>query len=376
MAGLATSAFAAEPLDSGGGDHALDWVSSGDAQVTLQELDGRVGASSALLGIDLNDGNGHVAVAYDPTHDAAGGVVAAVEELGVDTPLVATPSVLDAATIADVHTYLASPELDADRGVGAAAYYDAHLDAVIVLTPADGPVAAAMRDRFGEAVVVVDGVPSRLSGPRAGDLPAHWAGSQIWNATTGAACTSGFTTYNVFGVRGSLTAAHCGTLGHRWWSSWVTTPPYDFGSGWGNGAFPTQDFQWIYAAGISYTNVIHTDPLTPASRSVTAAADPVLGAMVCVSGAATGATCTANVVSTNATNCDVWGCTPNLAYAAASPWSPVAAAGDSGGPVYTNSGSSNATARGTIVAGVFGNDVFIQKVSTIQGAGLTVLTVP
>ncbi len=366
-------AIAPEP-DS---DPKTAWLFGPEGRVEVEALSVAIGSSGAVLGVDIDHEARSLTVVVDLGHVDGARVEAVVA--AYDGPLDVDVRVSEqtADRLEDALRHVEQRPGDAVlHSEPSASYVDPVTETVVVITPADGAVAQAMREEYGDDVTIVDGRPHRLGGGRTADLSPHWGGAQIWNQQTGNPCSSGFTTYNLFGVRGSTTAAHCGAANAPWWTAWTTNPSYFLGYGWGNTSFPTQDFQWIHASGPTYTNVIYTDPGSPSSRNVTGKADPVLSSTVCASGAATRASCSPVVTSTNASLCDDWGCTPNLAYAVANPWSAIATSGDSGGPVYTRSGSTNAIARGLIVGTAFGNDVFIQKRSTIESAGLTILTSP
>lgn len=359
-------------------DPRTSWIYSEESQVEFEAFALRIADLEAYMGVEMDHDRQVVLVIYDPNAQGGDLIETAVANYSGGLEFELKRSQVSMERLKEIQSYIETHQDNPIfRSEPAMSYIDPAMGKVVIITPADGLVAREMVKLFGDLVVIKDGVMQRLSGPRVGDVSPHWGGALAVNFFEGTSCTNGFTVHNIYGFRGGLTAAHCGIIpGDEFYTAWSADSAYYLGEGWGNGNFPTQDFEWIFDWGIQHTNVIHTGPSAPTTRNVIGRGNPTLGMTVCVSGAATGANCNAVVTSLDASNCDVYGCTPNLAYAIATPWKPVSGPGDSGGPVYTKSGSSNAIARGIVIAGTYGNDVAFQKVSTIEAAHLTIVTTP
>ena len=135
--------------------------------------------------------------------------------------------------------------------------------------------------------------------------------------------------------------------------------------------------EMVYAAGQTYTNRIYTDPGSPTSRTVVGKVNPGTNDYVCSSGSFTLAKCGGDIINTNESLCDSSGCTTNLTQTFN--FDSFCQGGDSGGPWYQRSGSSNALAAGLHVGGweaFGGKSCVFHKISTVESTlQATLLTV-
>ncbi len=229
----------------------------------------------------------------------------------------------------------------------------------------------------GPQVVIRTDTVDLFDGSRSADFSPHWGGAalSLTNPPIGG-CTAGFTV-NVKngGGRGSVTAGHCFENGETLFSG-----PYIYGVTEGKTDFPAYDMILIRDAGIpftTYTNKIHVDPCCPTVRNVTSSASVALNALVCVSGRLSKAKCGAKVISLNGVFCQTGGCTTSL-IVANKPGVVLGQVGDSGAPVYTQSGANNAVINGMLIGGnLTGDTIYAEKISNIEPhLGVTVRTTP
>lgn len=237
-----------------------------------------------------------------------------------------------------------------------------------------GSVAAAdaARAALGDvAVITVDGA-SRTG--RLDDGEPHYGGAGIRAGSGGIStntCTSTFAVRrNSDGQRGGLTAGHCFANGQQIYSS----TKY-WGNAWGERSYPTYDMMGVASSGETYDNQIHVDPCCPSTRNVTSKRNPVVNDSVCLSGMVTRAVCGLVVSDLYASLCDADGCTTGLMQARRASDVTVRG-GDSGGPVYLRSGTSNAVALGMIIGSSGGGvNMLGEKLSSIEShLGVSVLT--
>lgn len=228
--------------------------------------------------------------------------------------------------------------------------------------------ASALRAKVGDLVAIEWGTPQRTG--RLNDSERHYGGAGIGLANRAPNCTAGFVVRRA-GLMGSVSAAHCYLDGTTLFSG-----PFKYGKTAARQAFPQFDMIRIDPDGQTYTNVIHTGPSAPVTRNQIGKADPPVGSSVCVSGMVTGAKCGAIVTATNSLFCDLSGCTGGLVKAQRMGVT-LAETGDSGGPVYTRSGATNAFINGMIIAGQPLGVVLFHKVSDVERQlGVTVATSP
>lgn len=222
------------------------------------------------------------------------------------------------------------------------------------------------------AVVTLDGA-ARTG--RLDDGRPHYGGAGIRVNSGGIStntCSTGFVVRrNSDGRRGGVSAGHCFGNGARIFSSTVF-----WGDSWGRSNYPAFDLVGVASAAESYANVIHVDPCCPATRNVTGKRSPVQGDVVCLSGMTTRATCGLTVTNLTGELCDPAGCTYGLMSARRN-GETVVRGGDSGGPVYLRSGTSNATVLGVIVGCPRGGcgTVVAERLHVVEShLGVTVVT--
>ncbi len=131
---------------------------------------------------------------------------------------------------------------------------------------------------------------------------------------------------------------------------------------------------WGFISDSTYSNIIYTDPCCPNTRPVTGNITSYAGESVCVSGGITTARCSLIVQATIVTQCSAGSCADNV-WAKRTAAGVVCRQGDSGGPVFSASGS-NATGRGHIsfVSVPPDNNCWYNELFRMQNAGFTVLT--
>lgn len=252
---------------------------------------------------------------------------------------------------------------------------------IVIETQASSP-GHEMAERFkaerGSIVQVVN-VDVRRAG-RMNDGSAHYGGARINADGAPYNCTAGFA-MDKNGGRWMVTAAHCNSV-YPWW------PPYngllvDYRNGAGGfygtvmyrgtahqdqyGGFT--DAELIGDGTHQYSRIIHVDPCSPCTRVVTAKSNPSLNTYVCHSGATSKAKCGYKVTHVHWWLADGMNSSGYRAVRADGSW-PIQEA-DSGGPVYTQIGSSSARIRGLVFA--IGGGVVFEPVSDVEAAlGATV----
>lgn len=263
------------------------------------------------------------------------------------------------------------------RAVTERAWTDRTPAFVIDLDPASGSILVshsdltegeieALRSLAGEHVTFEKrGEFVRTS--RFNDDTPHWGGAGI-SRSLGGSCSAGFSVRGkTSGTPYSLTAAHCGPNGTRWFSG-----AYFYGETAGVSGYP--DYDQARLGGSTYTTRIYTDQGEDpyGSRLVTGAADGSIGGYVCQAGASSGSICGIRIISLSATACDGSGdCTTYLGRGRRN-GSTLAQGGDSGGPVYyPNPNEPRANIRGTVVGGEFvpatnSVDVFWERYESIS----------
>ncbi|MEV4412158.1 hypothetical protein [Catellatospora sp. NPDC049609] len=257
-----------------------------------------------------------------------------------------------------------------------AATFSYYLDAAdsryrVSFDPAYPEAAQALRDALGEvAEVTLDGA---MRTGRLNDGEPHFGGAGL-RAGSGATntCTSGFVARrNSDGRIGGTTAAHCFSNGQSIYSS-----TQYWGAASGESDYPAYDMMFVSASAEKYDNKIHTDPCCPTERFVTAKRNAVIGDSVCLSGMVTKATCGIAVNSLQGVLCAADGCTYGLMQGNRG-GDVIVKPGDSGGPVYIRSGTSNATGLAMIIGCSSSSctSVLAEHMSVIEAhLGLTVLT--
>lgn len=201
-----------------------------------------------------------------------------------------------------------------------------------------------------EALESLDGVRAVPGGlqrtSRMSDTPTggHWGGAMIKSALK--YCTAGFSVVKrSTGLRGSVTAGHCGGVGTVWASG-----PNHYGTTTIRNNYP--DYDQSLLTGSSYGSKIWTDGPGDSleTRTVKGAGDPSLGSSICQSGYKSLSLCQLTVKSLSAKYCDTDGCTTYVIRATRGNAVAIRG-GDSGGPIYTTAASGGATIRGLSFAG-------------------------
>ncbi len=238
--------------------------------------------------------------------------------------------------------------------------------------PEDRAAAEAAQKALGDiAVVTLDGA-ARTG--RLDDGTPHYGGAGVRVGSgplNSNICTTAFTVRrNSDGQRGGISAGHCFTNGQSIWSS-----TRFWGNSWGRASYPAFDMIGIAAANQTYDNTIHVDPCCPNTRNVTGRKAPAVNDSVCQSGMVTRAICGLVITNLFAQLCDADGCTTGLLDARRGT-DTVVRGGDSGGPIYIRSGTSNAVAVGLTVGTTSGGRNLVgEKLGTIEShLGVTILT--
>lgn len=241
-------------------------------------------------------------------------------------------------------------------------------------------VGKALQDALGErAVVSFHAAPAAIqAGDRFNNVPPYTGGAFITpnNPAAGRTCTSGFAVRDGFGILGSVTAGHCAGNGNI--VNYDTGSGFFYGQTQGSQQTTTRDMARLHGLfAVGYEPVIHTDPGAPTTRKVVGKGDPTLTTSICVSGSITGAKCSITLIGlNNGTACDdvTFICTSGLMVGRRSGVT-IVQKGDSGGPVYSQSGSTGAIIRGMIVGEAGPDTVLMHKISQVEsGLGVTVAT--
>jgi hypothetical protein len=230
--------------------------------------------------------------------------------------------------------------------------------------------AAAMRKRFGTAVAitVISGQrPAQAQtcnpysgdtlGPpaRCNDLPPDFWGGAVLTLRSGSAvtgwCSTGFGVHFSNGSTGMLTAGHCILGNNSWWNGQnsselgtaANTPfigdPFTPSHDSGVGRTPSISGDHYYDGNSIYAGDTHNTKTVVGQQST----NP--GDWVCESGAFGGVLCAIHVLNTGQTDAFDVGMISGLAQASGNTSQP--AVGDSGGPVFSLTGTGTVTAKGT-----------------------------
>ncbi|SMD24912.1 chymotrypsin family serine protease [Kibdelosporangium aridum] len=238
-------------------------------------------------------------------------------------------------------------------------------------------VGTALSRALGDQVAVsyTAETPTIQAGDRFNNLPPFTGGAFITpDSPTARQCTSGFAIRDGFGVLGSVTAGHC--AGHGNIVNYHTGAGLFYGQTQGSLRTTTRDMARLHGFfTVSYEPFIHTDPGAPTKRRVIGKGDPTLTTPICVSGSITGARCSITMISlSSGTACDEFGCTSGL-MVGRRPGVTIVQGGDSGGPVYSQSGTADAIIRGMIIGEASPDTVLMHKISDVEsGLGVTVAT--
>jgi hypothetical protein len=225
----------------------------------------------------------------------------------------------------------------------------------------------------GIPVSIKYGTRARTTG-RLDDSPPYWGGGRIQNNDNNAFCTAGFAVHS-----GSsnymLTAGHCGRPGGGWNNG---NDSRFFGTGARENV--GHDLLLISATvgGRIWDGGVGSGEFT---KGVVGSDDAHPNEFLCTSGATAGAVCNFKVENNfQFSYCatDVYGhfeCYNDLVLADQLNGKPGSRPGDSGGPVFSLSGSSNVIAKGTISGVTNGNVLIFQDFVTAQrDFGISVIT--
>lgn len=262
---------------------------------------------------------------------------------------------------------------DAPRTTFAADLDPVSEDVVVEYDKATTSAASLEGLRGLSGVRLVESSLARTS--RLNDTPkgGHWGGARITSALKN--CTAGFSVVRRSnGQRGSVTAGHCGGVGTLWKSG-----SHYYGTTSVRTNYP--DYDQALLTGSTYGAKIWTDGPgdTANTRTVKGGGDPGVGTVVCQSGSFSSSLCGITVRSTSAKYCDTDGCTTYVIRATRGGQIAIIG-GDSGGPVYTRSGSTGATIRGITFAGAGCassrcTTLYAERYASITGhLGVTALT--
>jgi streptogrisin D len=262
---------------------------------------------------------------------------------------------------------------DASRTTFAADLDPISEDIVVEYDKATTSAASLDGLRAMSGVQLVESSLARAS--RLNDTPkgGHWGGARITSALKN--CTAGFSVVRRSnGQRGSVTAGHCGGVGTLWKSG---------SNYYGTTSVRTNypDYDQALLTGSAYGPKMWTDgPGDSANtRTVKGGGDPGVGTVVCQAGSFSTSLCGITVRSTSAKYCDTDGCTTYVIRATRGGQIAIIG-GDSGGPLYTRSGSTTATIRGIMFAGAGCassrcTTLYAERYASITGhLGVTALT--
>jgi hypothetical protein len=226
-------------------------------------------------------------------------------------------------------------------------------------------VAADVASEFGALIDVRWGEAGARS--RLNDGQPHFGAAGIGTANSNF-CTAGFVVKRN-GALGAVTAGHCfpqnGTS--------ITSGTQTYGVSAGLAATPTFDMTRIDPSGQQFLPTIHTDPGAPVKRTQVGKKDPTFLELVCVSGSVTGAKCGIEVLDSS---CSIFnpgiGTTFGLTRGVREDVT-IGQDGDSGAPVYKQSGSTGAIIIGMESGGANFDEICFHTVSAVeQQLGVTV----
>ena len=314
---------------------------------------------------------------YTGTAELAAALADAQAALGPDAPTLRTQTgCFTAAALAEAHDILQGY---AWRPVNAKFAYSFYVDPVdsrfhVTVDTQQTKAAEKLAALLGARGVVELGYVARSG--RLNDGEPHYGGAGIRKGyssnTASNTCTSGFMLRNrdTNAIAGMSTAGHCFGTGDSIYSS---TQYYGVGQAKLAGEYPGADVMRVYSSGETYDNVIHVDPCSPCTRTVTSRSFVSIGSTgICSSGMVTKAICSLTIISDTGSICDAIGCSPGL-YVLYRNGDTIVRAGDSGGPVYLRNGSTTASAVGTIVGGAGGRSststkMYAEPFDTVEAA--------
>ncbi|MEV4314962.1 hypothetical protein [Actinocrispum sp. NPDC049592] len=243
---------------------------------------------------------------------------------------------------------------------------------------ADGKLSAAalpsaLAVPAGIRVNVTESARPTLTTGRLNDTAPYWGGGRIQSNDGGWYCTAGFPVSDG-GISYMLTAGHCGRPNGSWNNG-------DDSAYFGTGRYenPKHDILLIYASvgGRMWDGGVGSGEF---SKGVAGSDYNFPGEMLCTSGSTTGALCnfrTGENFQFSYCYTDDYGnyeCYDDLLLADQLDGRPGSQGGDSGGPVFSLSGTDHVIAEGTI-SGVRGSQLIFQDFLTAQrDFGIHVIT--
>ncbi len=339
-----TALDAASETKADGEKEYQSWLAHDEVQAALAnlwELEDRLG--NQVIGLAIDHINEQMVLVVDPdlpTEDRAKIDSAAA---GLDVPFqVATKSGCNSKRALDDVVQALTGDRNG-RYAGLVYSFGVNTEtAQVQISTQDPQLAAVLQKRFGNLVAIDDeaAAPTPLSGGRLSDASPHYGDARL-----DMGCTSNIPMVGGYGVRASMTAAHCGGNGTTFKSGGNLI-------GYGISANDTSaDYVMIYHGSQTYNKTFYTDPGSPATRSVSGKVNVGVGSMVCAGGSYSLADCGAEVWQATSWNTPngvtiVWGARRS----ASEEW--ICEPGDSGGVVYQRSGTSGSLIAGLITGGV------------------------
>ncbi len=246
--------------------------------------------------------------------------------------------------LAAVDEGIAAISLIDDQFVSAG--YSPFTDRIQVVTNLDPKaIAAALPYAMPGRQMSVDNAKASRA-DRRWDFAQHYAGAQINDgSSSGYDCSSGFYVWSAAYGPFMLSAGHC---------SWGVPQVFNNGNNsqyFGTVAarsFPNPDL--LIMNGSTYIGRTYSGPDQTTWARVEGASNPTYSISYCNNGASSLETCS-NLSNSVSTYCDASGCTTDLAYhERACAWGPIAAGGDSGGPVTYHKANGRQQAKGIVIA--------------------------
>jgi len=274
--------------------------------------------------------------------------------------LLAPSGALAAPSATDAQVASATADLESSSVAGTAWSTDAASHTVVVTV--DSTVTGAKLQQI-VAVAQRNSKTVRVQHTSGTFTPLVSGGDAIYNA--GGRCSLGFNTRSSSGTFYFLTAGHCTNLGGNWYTNSSRTTLIGPTAA---SRFPGDDF-----GAVRYSNTSLSHPGTVGSLRVTGAANPSVGAAACRRGSTTGTQC-GQVTGLNATvNYGGGNIVRGLIQT-----NICADRGDSGGSMYSNTGSAvtayGLTSGGNLDCGCSPVTFFQPVVEALSVFGLTILT--
>lgn len=352
-----------------------EWLANDAAQAAVRRLNSMVEGRADILGVVPDDTARKLIVVRDPAQPHSAKLTAELKiAVGNDLKIVVQPGCRARGGSDQVAEKLRGktwlPE-------GSKINFSFRWDAAggrytVVIPPGALEEEAALRAEFGDRIgIAQEFLKSPAVGDRLNDASAHYGGARI-RVNGNGDCTAGFTAVANTGKHYMITAGHCADLngltnGIEGNDRLVYSGSRYYGITSDQRA-PDPDAILIGSGGETYDRKIHVDPCCPSVRTVIDQRDVGVNEYVCVSGSITRSVCGARVELTMVESCTGYGCMRDT-YARRAGVQ-VATQGDSGGPVYQRTGSSDAIAAG-IVSGANpagnGDYVFFNTIGRVIG---------